>query len=222
MINVLLVDDQPLFIESLKVVIENDADDICVLGVTHNGKMALEFLETHQVDVVFLDIRMPVMDGVEATKEIHKKYPDIKILVLTTFDDDEYVSKALDYGAVGYLLKDISSLELIKSIRSINAGTFMMSPSVAKKLISKAYHDKEDSSFIIDEASGNDYILDDLRTRELEILKLMAQGLGNKQICDRLFIADQTVRNHISMIYSKLDVHSRYDAIQKAIRTGLI
>jgi DNA-binding NarL/FixJ family response regulator len=224
MIEVLLVDDQTLFVESLKVVIENDADDIRVLGIVHNGKQALQFLETHRPDIVFLDIRMPVMDGVEATKEIHKRYPDIKIMILTTFDDDEYVSNALDYGAVGYLLKDIPSPELIGAIRSINAGTYMMSPTIARKLISKAYHDQgEWGPRREDDADGDDgYLLDDLKKRELEILRLMAQGLGNKQICEKLFIADQTVRNHISMIYSKLDVHSRYDAIQKAIRLGLI
>lgn len=224
MIEVLLVDDQTLFIESLRVVIENDADDIEVLGITHKGKQALEFLKTRQPDIVFLDIRMPVMDGVEATKEIHKRYPEIKIMILTTFDDDEYVSKALDYGAVGYLLKDISSSELIRAIRAINAGTFMMSPIIAKKLISKAYHEDSEIAARMDADPDSDdgYMLDDLKKRELEILTLMAQGLGNKQICEKLFIADQTVRNHISMIYSKLDVHSRYDAIQKAVRLGLI
>ena len=134
-IKVLLVDDQVLFVESLKKVIQADAWDITVAGIAHNGREAVDFVKHNTVDVILMDVRMPVMDGVEATAAILKKNPDTKIMMLTTFDDDKYVQEALYYGAIGYLLKDIPPEELLRSIRSIKDGNVLFSPKVASKLV---------------------------------------------------------------------------------------
>lgn len=215
-IKLILVDDQVLFVESLKAVLESDEEAITVAGVAYDGFKALELVAREKPDMVLMDVRMPVMDGVEATKRIVRDFPDIKIIMLTTFDDDEYVHKAMNFGAVGYLLKNIPPHRLISSIRAVQAGSVLIAPGIVSKLLNKS-----------GTTSEKDYeeevrkCLATLGNREVEILRLMAQGFGNRQIVEKLNIAEQTVRNHVSMIYGKLGVRDRYEAIQIALKFGI-
>ena len=221
-IAIVLADDQQLFAEGLKTVLENDADEIKVIGIANNGIEALRLVQQRKPDVVLMDVRMPVLDGVEATRRLRQKYPDLKIVMLTTFDDDEYVGKALQYGAMGYLLKTIAPLELIASIRAIQKGAVLMDPAIAKKLVEKAFNIDDKSVLGVSRHSESMRNLFTLSKRETEILRLIAKGLGNKQICEQLCIADSTVRNHVTTIYSKLAVHDRYEAMQIAIQGGIV
>lgn len=211
MINILLADDQILFLESLKSVIESRAEDIKVVATASNGHEAVDKVAEFSPDVALLDVRMPEMDGVEAAKQIHQEYPDVSIVMLTTFDDDEYVRDALSYGAVGYLLKDIPPKKLIASIRAVKEGSVMMAPSIAKKLIRQVSVEPAKSPEEEKEEKKEEkpQWLKDLSRRELEVLKLLAEGYDNRQISEQLCIAEQTVKNHVSEIYSKLGTHSR-------------
>ncbi len=215
-INVLLVDDQILFIESLKTVLETLTDDIRIISIAHNGLEAIKLVKKHVPDIILLDVRMPGMDGVETVKILHKKYPEIKIMMLTTFDDDEYVHKALGYGAAGYLLKDVPPADLIDSIRALNHGTIQMSPQIMIKLMDSS----GESSSMIDKKLASREI-EKLSRREQEILFLVALNMENSEISDKIFIAEQTVKNHISSIYSKLGIHDRAAAIKLAKASNL-
>ncbi|RKX82691.1 MAG: DNA-binding response regulator [Spirochaetes bacterium] len=208
---ILLVDDQILFIESLKAVLETLADDIKIINIAHTGLEAVKLVKKQIPDIILLDVRMPGMDGVETVKVLHKKYPQIKIMMLTTFDDDEYVHKALGYGAAGYLLKDVPPVDLINSIRALNHGTIQMSPQIMVKLMDTS----GESSTVIDTKHASREI-EKLSKREQEILFLVALNMENSEISDKIFIAEQTVKNHISSIYSKLGIHDRAAAIKLA------
>jgi len=210
-IKILLVDDQILFIESLKAVLETLADDIKIINIAHTGLEAVKLVKKQIPDIILLDVRMPGMDGVETVKVLHKKYPQIKIMMLTTFDDDEYVHKALGYGAAGYLLKDVPPVDLINSIRALNHGTIQMSPQIMVKLMDTS----GESSTVIDTKHASREI-EKLSKREQEILFLVALNMENSEISDKIFIAEQTVKNHISSIYSKLGIHDRAAAIKLA------
>ena len=209
-IRVLLVDDQALFVESLRTVIERSASDIEVVGVARNGAEAVALLTGQPCDLVVMDVRMPVMDGVEATRRIRELRPDARIMMLTTFEDDEYVKEALEHGAVGYLLKDIPPAELIASIRAAIGGAFLMAPSIAKGLLKKAYlHDGPSPAPLPDWYR-------ELSRREREILECLVEGYSNKEIASILSIAEQTVRNHISQIYDKMGAADRSHAMRMA------
>ncbi len=210
-IKVLLVDDQILFIESLKSVLETIAADIEITELAHNGKEALESIARTLPEIVLLDVRMPVMDGVETVKIIHERYPDIKVMMLTTFDDDEYVHEAMKFGAAGYMLKDVPPENLVDSIRAIKAGTIQMSPKIMVKLI-------DFSSAVTVPLNSKEKIkrFESLSKREQEILYLVSEGMDNIQVGEKLFIAEQTVKNHVHSIYSKLEVHDRSAAIKLA------
>ncbi len=206
-IRVLLVDDQVLFIESLKTVIQHSADDIRVVGIARNGEEAVRGVEEHSPDIVVMDVRMPVMDGVKATAEILARRPAVRIIMLTTFEDDEYVKDALELGAAGYLLKDIPPEELVSAIRAVHGGAVLIAPKVARTLIKKAYPSAEQK------AREPEWMLQ-LSRREREILARVADGRSNKEIAAELFIAEQTVRNHVSVIYDKMGVSDRLQAIR--------
>jgi DNA-binding NarL/FixJ family response regulator len=209
-LRVLLVDDQELFVESLRTVIERSAEDIEVAGVARNGAEAVEAMKASEADIVVMDVRMPVMDGVEAARLILERDPAARIVMLTTFEDDEYVKEALEHGAVGYLLKDIPPAELIASIRAVASGAFLMAPSVAKNLLRRAYLKAEGPPAPPPEWYG------ELSRREREILERLVEGCSNKEIAAALFIAEQTVRNHISAIYDKMGADDRSQAIRMA------
>jgi DNA-binding NarL/FixJ family response regulator len=211
-INVFLVDDQLLFAESLKNILEMRTKDIKVIDVAHNGNEAIDKISKLEIspDIILMDVRMPVMSGVESIKSLRELKPDIKIMMLTTFDDDEYIQEALKYGAVGYLLKTIPPADLIASIRAIKAGNVQISPEIAKKLVHSFGRNKKPPY----ENNEEPYWYKYLSLREKEILQLLLEGYTNKEISRKLCIVEQTIKNHLTVIYSKMDVHSRAKAIK--------
>ncbi len=214
-IRILIVDDQILFAESLKTVIETRADSIEVVNIASNGKEAVKMAGIYKPDIILMDIRMPELNGVQATKIIREQYPDIKILILTTFDDDEYIHDALSFGATGYLLKNTPPTELISSIYAARNGLVLISPSIAKNLANGMGHNLELQKRNQTTEDTPDWI-HKLSKREKQVLKLLAEGLDNSDIADRLYIAVQTVKNHVSLIYSKIGTHDRQSAIKLA------
>lgn len=205
-INLLIVDDQALMRDGLKTVLELE-HDLKIVGMGKNGLEAVSLVESQRPDVVLLDIRMPELDGVEAVKRIKTFAPDIKVIMLTTFNDDEYIIKALANGANGYLLKDIEVEKLVEAIRDAASGKMIMPPEVHAKLaegLGRLNNKKE-------EASADK--LQDFSDREKEICRMMVQGFNNKQIALALYISEGTVRNYISNIYSKLGVTDRTNAV---------
>jgi DNA-binding NarL/FixJ family response regulator len=217
-IKVLLVDDQVLFVESLRTVLETRATDFEVVGVALSGREAIQKVMDAQPDIILMDVRMPEMDGVEATKIIHEAYPGIHVLMLTTFDDDTYVVEALNHGAAGYVLKDIPPNDLIVSLRAVCNGSIIISPQVANKLLriregeGKTDEAAEPRTRPVPDGSFLRY----LSKREIEILRLIGKGSDNALIARKLCIAEQTVKNHVSVIYSKLHVHNRMQAMMLA------
>jgi DNA-binding NarL/FixJ family response regulator len=224
-IKVMLVDDQPLFAQSLKTFLENYASDIVVVGLAENGskavELALDLAKSVRVedpasgapDVVLMDVHMPIMNGVEATRRLRSYLPETKIIMLSTYDEDEYVRDALKEGASGYLLKDISPTELIAAIRALRGGVMQISPQIAAKLVHQLY---DDSKPKVESISKKFEWFNTLTKREREIFTLIATGLDNEGIAKKLNIAEQTVRNHVSIIYSKLGVKDRFEIIQLA------
>jgi Response regulator containing a CheY-like receiver domain and an HTH DNA-binding domain len=204
-LRIVMADDQTLFIESLKSVIETRSDDIEVVGVAQDGKRAVELVSRLKPDIALLDVRMPVMDGVEATSIIRDRNPETQVVILTTYDDEVYVHDALSKGAVGYLLKETQPSNLIMCLRAVKEGSVMISPAIAKKLVRQLDLRPRDAG------EGAAPWLDALSKREKEVLLLLAQGLSNQGISERLCIEEQTVRNHVSMIYSKIGVHDRIE-----------
>jgi DNA-binding NarL/FixJ family response regulator len=221
LIRVLLVDDQVLFAETLQTVISMKADDIDVVEIAYNGQEAIEAALRLVPDIILMDVRMPVLDGVQAACKIHLNQPGIRIMMLTTFDDDAYVHDALEGGAVGYLLKNMPSDDLINSIRAVNNGTLQISPSVASQLVSSQKPISRFSGTEDHPVEEVEYNIDVLSRREREILYLMSRGYDNSHIAGRLFLADQTVKNHISRIYNKLDVHDRMSVMKAARHSEL-
>jgi DNA-binding NarL/FixJ family response regulator len=212
-IRVLIADDQSLFLESLSTFLHNYAEDIDVVGTAKNGQEALERAVELKPDIVLMDVHMPVMDGVEATGRLIAAQPGLKILILSTYDEDEYVRKALRLGAAGYLLKDISPTELIASIRALKSGAVQISPQIVAKLMQSLV--AEEPPRARDIAERLEWF-DSLTRREREVFALIATGYDNAQIANQLHIAEHTVRNHVSAIYAKLDVQDRFQIIQLA------
>ncbi len=202
-LRVLLVDDQRLMREGLRILLELESD-IRVVAEAEHGQQALQAFEEHRPDVVLMDIRMPVMDGVEATRRLLNDHPEAKVLILTTFDDDAYVLEGLRAGALGYLLKDASREELTAAIRTVAAGGALFSPQVARKALDALHH--------VPIPPPPHDLIEPLTDREREILRLVAQGLSNRQIAERLHLAHGTVKNYISRILDKLGVTDRTQA----------
>lgn len=220
-IRILLVDDQMLFVESLRMVIETRSPDIKVVDVAHDGAAAVQLVSSLQPDLTLMDVRMPKMDGVESTRRIKEQFPEARVLMLTTFDDDHYVVEALRLGAVGYLLKDMPPAELIAAIKAVHEGGVLISPRVAAKLVAKLSSAPAEKPPVTPKHSKTTDPIFDLSSREQEILKLMAMGLDNREIAAKLYIAEQTVKNYVSIIYSKLGVRDRVQASRLAIETEL-
>jgi DNA-binding NarL/FixJ family response regulator len=211
-IRLILVDDQYLFLESLKLLLTSLAPDFEIIATALNGEDALEKLETMQVDIVLMDVYMPIMDGVAAMKIISKKYPGISVIMLTTFEDDEYVAEALAHGAKGYLLKNIAPQMLISAIRAVSSGSVLMAPNIATSLIQ---HLKDKAAANRDTAQKNlpDWYYE-LTQKERGIIKLILRGLSNKEIAAEINVGEQTIRNYVSTIYDKLGVTCRKEAVQ--------
>jgi DNA-binding NarL/FixJ family response regulator len=219
-IRVVIADDQSLITQSFKVLLETAAKDITVVGTARDGAEAAAVVEREKPDVVLMDVRMPVMDGVQATRLIHERQPAVRIIVLTTFDDDAYVHEAIRGGAVGYLLKDISTEELLNSIRAARHGTIMVSSTVAQKLVQG---DGPNPPPTVETPAGSAReLLNALSRREIDILRLLVQGCENKEIGERLHSAEQTIKNAVSVIYQKLGVESRKEARRLALKSGLV
>ena len=218
-IKVLLVDDQILFVESLRTVLESENFD--VIGMVTDGQLALESIAINIPDVILMDVRMPNMNGVECTRIIKTKYPEVRILMLTTFDDDEYVIEALNYGAVGYLLKDVHSSELVSAIHAVYEGGVLIAPRVATNIFRKLSQQSEEKQKVEKPLNQPDWF-NFLNNREKEILILMAQGMDNKQIAKQLYVGEQTIKNYVSIIYSKLGVRDRALVSKMVNEAGLI
>lgn len=214
-IKVLLVDDQLLFREGLRTLLEVQPD-INIVGEASNGEEALRLSAANQPDVVLMDLRMPVMDGVTATRRLRDLFPNIHVIVLTTFDDDETVFDGLRAGAVGYLLKDVSSEKLCEAIRAAFRGEYFMQPSITAKVMA------EFTRMARSPRLPQGELISDLSTRELEVLRLVATGANNKEIADQLVIAEGTVKNHLTSILAKLDARDRMQAVLKAREFGII
>jgi NarL family two-component system response regulator LiaR len=186
--------------------------DINVIGTADDGAAAVHMVEKEKPDLVLMDLKMPVMNGVEATRQIRTKYPEVKVLVLTTYDDDEWVFDAIQAGASGYLLKDTPRDQLIRAIRGTVTGKTYVDPSIAGKVLEQvSSHQTQQTSLITDK----------LTEREIEVLRLIAKGFSNAEISVKLFLSEGTVRNHVSSILGKLGVADRTQAAVIAIEHGL-
>ncbi len=209
MIQVSIVDDQPLFSEGLGRVVEAQSG-MEIVGVAHDGESGVRMCRELKPDVVLMDINMPVMNGVEATRGIRSLLPDTKVLILTVNSDDEYVFRGIKAGATGYLLKDCTPEDLSRAIRTVHAGDTIIAPEIARKMLLAFEEAEEEPS------------APHLTERELEIITALAHGRANKQIARDLSISEKTVRNHISNIYKKLHVYDKLGAVLYAIREGLV
>lgn len=209
MINVILVDDQEIVRQGLKMILSLD-EEITIIKEAENGKQLLEILsEVQQLpDVILMDIRMPIMDGVDATKIVKEKYKDIKVIILTTFNEDEYIFEGIKHGADGYILKDAGSDYIIKAIKTAYTGNILLDPEVTTKIV-RAYNalanNKQTPSTLYEYKKK----LKTLTQREIDVARLVAQGKNNKDICHILFLTEGTVKNYLTKIFEKLELTSR-------------
>ena len=212
MIRVLLVDDQALVRSGFRMILDAQPD-IDVIGEAENGRHAVELAAVSPADVILMDIRMPELDGIEATARILDARPETKILILTTFDLDEYVARALRAGASGFLLKDVRPAQLVEAIHVIASGDALLAPSVTRRLLDQF-------------ASGLDtrtpVALEQLTEREREILLLVAEGLSNAEIAERLVVGESTVKTHVSAVLRKLRLRDRVQMVIAAYDAGLV
>lgn len=211
MIRVLICDDQDVVREGLRSIL-GTVPGIEVVALAENGARAVELFERHRPDVVLMDLNMPVMNGIQATRRLRDKYPDARILALTTYDADEWVFDVIRAGAVGYLLKDTPRAELIRAIEGTANGLTFVDPNVAGKLFARV-----SGGGIASDAA----LAADLSARERDIVRLLARGMNNADIADRLHLSEGTVRNYISSIFDKLGVADRTQAAIIALRHGL-
>ena len=200
MIKLLLADDQQMFRQGLASLLSLETD-LKIVGEASNGEEAIALAESCQPDIILMDVRMPVCNGVEATRVIHQRFPWIKILVLTTFDNDEYVWQSLEAGALSYLLKSTSSREVVTALRSLNRGQSQLDSSIAQKIFARL---KPLTPKVNYQKMFSD--------RELIVLRLLGQGKSNKEIAKSLHLSEGTIRNHLSNIFIKLDVRDRTQA----------
>jgi DNA-binding NarL/FixJ family response regulator len=216
-IKLLLADDHAVVRSGTRELLERQPD-LDIVGEAADGEEAVRLTHELQPDVVVMDVRMPKLSGVEATRRIKAQCPDVKVLVLTAHDDDEYVFALLQAGAKGYLLKTAEIDKVVEAIRAVAAGQSMLAPAVAGKVVAQ-FSSGKNLPDVLNNAS-NQY--DGLTERELGILKLVGKGLSNKQIGKEIYISDRTVQAHLSNIFSKLGVSSRTEAVMYAVRKGWI
>lgn len=211
MIRVLICDDQAVVCDGLEMILSADPE-IQVVGLAYDGQEALQAVAEKQPDIVLMDLKMPGMNGIQATREIHRRYPAVKVLVLTTYGDEEWIFDAIRSGAAGYLLKGTPRAELVRAVKETLAGKTHIDPDVAGKLFSHVAASTERHESTLLEALGE---------REIEILGLLAQGLTNAEIAKRLYLTQGTVRNYISGILAKLGVEDRTQAALIAVKHGV-
>ena len=215
LIRILIADDHELFRRGLRMVLE-DEDDIVVIDEAGDGQAAVELAREHAPDVVVMDVRMPVLSGIEATKRIKEEEPGTRILVLTISDEEDDLYEAIKAGANGYLLKEISIDEIGSAVRSVHGGQSLISPSMASKLLD------EFAAMIKKEEEKEQVPAPRLTPREMEVLQHVAQGMNNREIAKSLFISENTVKNHVRNILEKLHLHSRMEAVVYAVREKLL
>lgn len=211
MIKVIISDDQALIRDGLELLMKLEKD-IEVIGLAQDGAEAVELVAANPPDLVLMDLKMPGVNGVEATRRIRTEYPQVKVLVLTTYNDDEWIFDAIRAGASGYLLKDTPREKVLEAIRGTVSGQSFLDPSIAGKLIDHTASRQTQPATTI---------TDKLTERETDVLRLIARGMSNSTIAGKLHLSEGTVRNHVSAIFSKLDVSDRTQAAIVAIRHGL-
>lgn len=212
MIKILICDDQDIVCEGLQRILQVDAE-INVVGIAHDGAQALRLIPEKQPDLVLMDLKMPGMNGIAATRKIRQQYPEVFVLVLTTYDDDEWVFDAIRSGASGYLLKDTPREGLIEAIKGTIAGDAYVDPGITRKLL------KNIATTLPKPRTPTTHLFSD---RESEVLQLLARGLTNADIAGQLFLSEGTVRNYTSSIFAKLGVADRTQAAIAALRYGLV
>lgn len=212
MIKILICDDQEIVSEGLQRILGAEPD-LSVVGIAHDGQEALELVARTHPDLVLMDLKMPVMNGIQATRRLRELYPQTQVLVLTTYADDEWLFDAIRSGASGYLLKDRPRKELIEAIKGTIAGDSYIDPAVARKVLANVAQTHSPKSRQVKIS---------LSPREAEILELLALGLSNADIAQRLFLSEGTVRNYMSDLFTKLDVSDRTQAVVVALRYGLV
>lgn len=213
-IKILLADDQTLFREGLRILLSTQPD-FEVVGEATNGEEALRLAAKLRPHIVLMDMRMPILNGVEATRRLRETQPDCRVIVLTTFDEDELVFEGLRAGAVGYLLKAVSTPRLLEAIRTVARGESILQPSVTAKVVAEFAR-------LANQAARPQALTSPLSERETEVLRLVARGATNREIAATLFIAEGTVRNHLTNILGKLGVSDRTQAAVKAKELGLV
>lgn len=214
-IKLLLVDDQTMFRDGMRVLLKPQPD-FEVVGEACNGEEALKYSEQLHPDVILMDLRMPVMDGAAATRQLHTSHPEIRVIALTTFDEDAVVFEALRAGAIGYLLKDASTEKLYEAIRAAARGESVLQPSVAARLVAQFSRLSETAPRWAQE------LVEPLSAREMDVLRWMVTGSSNREISEKLVLSEGTVKNHVTSIYAKLGVSDRTRAVIKARELGLV
>jgi len=207
-IRILLAEDQTLMRQGLKTLLELE-EDLRVVGEAEDGSQAVKLALQLRPDVVLMDVQMPHQNGVEATAVLCRSWPEVKVIILTTFDRDDYVFQGVRAGALGYLLKDTPAEKLYETIRRVHAGEVFIQPEIASRTLRAALHPTGD-------------LVEPLSDREQEVLVMLAQGVPNKEIADKLHIAEGTVKNHVSNILAKLQVQNRTQAADLARKRGLV
>jgi DNA-binding NarL/FixJ family response regulator len=215
-IRLVLADDQQVVRLGFRMILDGEPD-MEVVGEAANGVAAIEAALELRPDVILTDVRMPMMDGIAATEAIVERCPGVRVLVVTTFNLDEYVLGALRAGAAGFLLKDVEPADLLAAIRTVMRGDSLVAPAATRSLVDYAMQQRVDGPGGVDDA-----VLEQLSDREREVLVLIARGLSNAQIADTLFLGETTVKSHVSNLLSKLHLRSRVQAVVLAYETGLV
>lgn len=216
MIKIMIADDQQLIRDSLKIILEANKD-FSVTDTVANGQEVLESIKKKKPDIILMDVRMPVMDGTVCTKYVKEKYPNIKVIILTTFDDDDFIFSALKYGASGYLLKGASTQELYKAIQTVYNGGAMINPDIAEKVF-RLFSKMAQANYAI---QVNDKDTQNFSKHEWRVIQQVGLGLSNKEIAAKLFLSEGTVRNYISKILDKLQLRDRTQLAIWAVQTGV-
>ena len=216
MIKVLIADDQELIRQSLQIVL-NTKEDMQVTGTAADGQEVIQCIRKEVPDVILMDIRMPKMDGVQCTKIIKENYPQVKIIILTTFDDDEFVYNALKFGASGYLLKGVSMDELAEAIRTVHSGRAMINPDIATKVV-KLFSQMAKADYSIQVEEQNQA---ELTKTEWKIIEQVKCGASNREVAEKLSLSEGTVRNYLSTILNKLELRDRAQLAIWAVQNGV-
>ncbi|WP_144276226.1 response regulator transcription factor [Demequina sp. NBRC 110053] len=228
MIRVALVDDQAMVRVGLRMILEAEAD-LEIVGEASDGADAVALVSANAPDVVLMDIRMPGVDGLAATEQVLAAHPEARVVILTTFDDDEYLYEALRVGASGFLLKSADGDTLVNAVRVVAAGEALLAPEVTRRVIERfsAHRPSDGNAAEADHVSAEDYVpppeaIGDLSEREVEVLQLMARGMSNQEIAQELWVSPTTVKTHVSHILTKLGVRDRVQAVVEAYDSGIV